>query len=75
LPASCFFSAGRHAVWHANDEFLNQAAGYGTPALFQSAATVTLLLLSYTKDVVLWVLLVHALLQMPPEVLNGVEIW
>jgi hypothetical protein len=61
-------------VWHAHDELPNQAARYSAPALFQSITKTNSLLLSYTKVVVLWVLLVHALFEMLPEMLNGVKI-
>ena len=43
-------------------------------ALFQSLTKAIPLFLSYTKVVILWEESVHALLEVPPEVLNWVEV-
>jgi hypothetical protein len=52
----------------------NQSGWYALPALFQRFTKALSLLLSHTVVIVLWVELVHALLEVPPEVLNWVEI-
>jgi hypothetical protein len=74
LPASGL-SAGCHTAWHAYDQAADQAAEYGTPALFQSFTKPIPSLLSCAKVVALQVELVHVFLEMLPKVLNGVEIW
>jgi hypothetical protein len=74
LPASSF-SAGCHTAWHAHDKLAYEAARYSMPALFQCLTKAIPLFLSYTKVVILWEESVHALLEVPPEVLNWVKIW
>ena len=74
MPASGL-SAGSHPTRHAHDEFVDESLRYTTPALFQSLTKTIPLLLSLAKVVVLWIIDEHALFEMPPEVLNWIEIW
>ena len=67
LPA-LRLSASAYAARHAHDESLDQCTWYATPALFQSLTKAILVFLSVGVFVVLWVELVHALLEDPPEV-------
>jgi hypothetical protein len=74
LPASGL-SAGSHPTQHAHDEFVDESLQYTAPALFQSLTKTIPLLLSLDKVIVLWIIDEHALFEMPPEVLNWIEIW
>jgi hypothetical protein len=51
-----------------------QLARYAAPTLLQSLTKTIPLFFSYTIVVILWIELVHALFEVPPEVLNRVEI-
>ena len=68
------FSAGRYTAGHAEDERAYELARYATPTLSQSLTKTIPLFFSYTIVVILWKELVHALFEVPPEVLNGVEV-
>ena len=74
LPAMRF-PACSHSSWHAHDEVFDQWTRYTPPAFFQSLTKALPLLFSHTVVVVLWIEFVHALLEMPPKVLNRVEVW
>jgi hypothetical protein len=68
------FSAGRYTARHAEDERAYELARYAAPTLLQSLTKTIPLFFSYTIVVILWIELVHALFEVPPEVLNRVEI-
>jgi hypothetical protein len=67
-------SAGLHSARHTQDKSPDQPAGYSAPALLQRAAKAILLFLAPHIVVILRIEFVYALLKMPLEVLNRVEV-
>jgi hypothetical protein len=69
------FPAGRKSAGHTEYERADKLPRYAAPTLFQGLTKPIPPLFSCIVVVILWILLVHALLEMLLEVFNRVAGW